>query len=115
MPTSVKIKIVTLKSSHLRISRSVELFEASLRLSSFAVCDIFLLPQQVLAKESETKERFIGSTNVTVEVINANDNTPIFERLVYVFTAFENISTEKAVGHVKVCKSFIVCNLSSVF
>eukprot|EP00112_Aurelia_sp_Birch-Aquarium-sp1_P014283 Seg3075.2 transcript_id=Seg3075.2/GoldUCD/mRNA.D3Y31 product=Cadherin-23 protein_id=Seg3075.2/GoldUCD/D3Y31 len=56
---------------------------------------------RVLAKESETKERFIGSTNVTVEVINANDNAPIFERLVYVFTAFENISTEKAVGHVK--------------
>lgn len=40
---------------------------------------------------------------MTVNVINVNDNQPTFERLVYVFTVAESISTDKVVGRVKVC------------
>ncbi|XP_065063500.1 cadherin-89D-like isoform X2 [Rhopilema esculentum] len=55
----------------------------------------------ILATETDTDERYSGSTNVTVNVINENDNTPMFERLVYIFIASEDISTEKVIGRVK--------------
>lgn len=54
-----------------------------------------------VAKETETAEQYEGATNVTVNVINVNDNQPTFERLVYVFTVAESISTDKVVGRVK--------------
>ena len=61
---------------------------------------------QVVAKEIETKEEYEGRTNVTVNIINVNDNSPSFERMVYIFPVYENISTEKVVGRVKV----LICN-----
>ena len=57
---------------------------------------------QVIAKEMETEEHYEGKANVTVNVINVNDNAPVFERIVYIFTVMESISTETVVGRVKV-------------
>jgi len=55
----------------------------------------------VVAREIGTKEKFEGRANITVNVINVNDNAPSFERLAYIFLVQENVSTEKVVGRVK--------------
>eukprot|EP00794_Sanderia_malayensis_P011749 gene11749-12969_t len=55
----------------------------------------------IRAIETRTKERYNSSANVTIQVINVNDNKPIFQRLIYVFKVLENITTEKAIGKVK--------------
>ena len=55
-----------------------------------------------MAREIGTKEKFEGRANITVNVVNVNDNAPSFERLAYIFLVQENVSTEKVVGRVKV-------------
>ena len=73
--------------------------------------DLCYFSSQVVAKETGTKEKYEGRTNVTVNVINVNDNTPSFERLVYIFAVYENISTEEVAGRVKVSSDFFICKV----
>lgn len=56
----------------------------------------------MLATESQSLEKYSGSTLVSVRVVNVNDNAPKFESAEYNFSIVENAALASTVGSVKV-------------
>ena len=56
----------------------------------------------MFANETDTAEVLSGVAMVTVELVNVNDNAPMFEKSFYNFTIDEDTPIDFVVGTVKV-------------
>ena len=65
----------------------------------------------MFANETDTAEVLSGVAMVTVELVNVNDNAPMFEKRFYNFTIDEDSPIDFVVGTVKVscCSITITC------
>ena len=57
---------------------------------------------QVLATETLSKERLSGNATIAIDLLNVNDNKPIFSQSNYVFETSENTGAGTVIGTVKV-------------
>jgi len=56
---------------------------------------------KILARETLSVEKLEGNANVTIQLRNVNDNSPIFNQSIYIFKVHENTEIGKVVGIVK--------------
>ena len=66
---------------------------------------VYFFFQQVFANETDTAEVLSGVASITVELVNVNDNEPMFAQSSYNFTFDEEIPVDFVIGNVTVSLS----------